>query len=102
MLPLLKRGVAGGDSCIVKYRKIMVSCACGQVPGSLSTVGLSTDLKLVIHWRCPRCNREMHVTRSLADCWRDCPNENDDGLKDSEAIGDKGFLRDMGIKDQDP
>lgn len=82
----------------MKYRKISLSCACGQVPGSLSTVGLSTDHQLVIHWRCAKCNREIHVARSLADCWRKCPKEGDTDLNDSEMIADKRFLRDLGIK----
>jgi hypothetical protein len=62
----LNSAVVGRESCILKYRKILLSCAFGQVPGSLSTVGLSTDRQLAIHWRCPTYNREMHVFKSLA------------------------------------
>jgi hypothetical protein len=98
--PFLIRQRAGGESCIVKYRKILLSCACGQIPGSLSTVGLTADNQLVIQWRCPRCNREVHVFKPLADCWRDCPKEGDTGHKDSQATSEKGFLRDMEIKDE--
>ena len=77
------------------------SCTCGQILRSLSAVGLSVDHRLVIHWRCPKCNRERHVIKPLAECWRDRPKKKNEGLTDSESISDKGFLRDMGIKDRD-
>ena len=64
----------------------------------MDTVGLSTDHQLVIRWRCTRCDRIMHIGKPLAQCWRDSPKDEQVGLQDSEAISDRGFLRDIGIK----
>jgi hypothetical protein len=90
VLPNFQSAASARRRRIVNYRKLIISCACGQVPGSLSTVGLTADHQLVVHWRCPRCNREMHVSKSLAECWRDCPEEKDTGRTDSQSISDKG------------
>jgi len=36
-------------------------------------VGLTDDHELVIHWWCEDCKRVVYASKSLADCWQDCP-----------------------------
>ena len=61
----------GGNSKM-EYRRLPLSCECGGVPKNISAVGFSSTHDLVIHWRCPRCHKNLCVVKPLSDCWRDC------------------------------
>jgi hypothetical protein len=55
------------------YRHLSLSCKCGQAPTRIDEVGLTDDHELVIHWWCEECKRVVYATKSLAECWHDCP-----------------------------
>jgi hypothetical protein len=58
----------------IAYRQIPMRCSCGQVSGSILDVGLMQGHQLVVHWWCEQCRKMVSASRSLADCWRDCPD----------------------------
>src|ERR1035437_6172615 len=51
----------------MEYRTLPLSCECGGVPKNISAVGLSSEHELVIHWRCPRCRRNVCTVKPLSD-----------------------------------
>lgn len=55
------------------YRHISLCCKCGLTPTRIDEVGLTDDHELVIHWWCEDCKRVVYASKSLADCWQDCP-----------------------------
>ena len=55
------------------YRHISLCCKCGLAPARIDEVGLTDDHELVIHWWCEECKRVVYASKSLADCWQDCP-----------------------------
>jgi hypothetical protein len=44
-----------------------------MAPTRIDEVGLTDDHELVIHWWCEDCKRVVYASKSLADCWQDCP-----------------------------
>ena len=82
------------------YRHISLCCKCGQTPTRIDEVGLTDDHELVIHWWCEQCKRVVYASKSLADCWHDCPEAEakPDALEQKlEACYDTQFLQSMGI-----
>jgi hypothetical protein len=57
------------------YRHISLCCKCGNPPNRIDEVGLTDDHELVIHWWCDECKRVVYASKSLADCWQECPKE---------------------------
>jgi hypothetical protein len=55
------------------YRHLSLCCKCGQPPTRIDEVGLTDDHELVIHWWCDECKRVVYASKSLAECWQDCP-----------------------------
>ena len=55
------------------YRHLSLCCKCGQSPTRIDEVGLTDDHELVIHWWCEECKRVVYASKSLAECWQDCP-----------------------------
>lgn len=55
------------------YRHLSLCCKCGQAPTRIDEVGLTDDHELVIHWWCEECKRVVYASKSLAECWQDCP-----------------------------
>ena len=55
------------------YRHLSLCCKCGQAPTRIDEVGLTDDHELVIHWWCDECKRVVYASKSLAECWQDCP-----------------------------
>lgn len=86
------------------YRHISLCCKCGQAPSRIDEVGLTDDHELVIHWWCDECKRVVYASKSLADCWHDCPTAEPkpqplpDPLEQKlEACYDSQFLQSLGI-----
>ena len=89
----------------MNYRHLSLHCQCGQVPKHIAEVGLTDDHCLVIHWWCAQCQKVVYMTRSLTDCWRECPSPSyaldrvlpqldDDVHQDRDAE----FLRSIGVE----
>lgn len=55
------------------YRHISLCCKCGLAPTRIDEVGLSEDQELVIHWWCEDCQRVVYASKSLSECWNECP-----------------------------
>jgi hypothetical protein len=55
------------------YRHISLSCKCGLAPSRIDEVGLTDEHELIIHWWCEACNRVVYASKSLSDCWQECP-----------------------------
>jgi hypothetical protein len=86
------------------YRHISLCCKCGQTPTKIDEVGLTDDHELVIHWWCEECKRVVYASKSLADCWQDCPKSqqgvqpaNDPLEQKLEECFDAKFLQSLGI-----
>jgi len=75
-------------------------CRCGQSATQLSEVGLTTHHELVIRWRCGGCNQDVFVVKSLSDCWRECPAEEQEprAREVKQPFSDAQFLRSMRVK----
>jgi hypothetical protein len=84
------------------YQRIRLACNCGRQPAGLRELGLTPDRQLVVHWRCPRCRKQVYVVRPLADYWRECPNPGALMLpKPADESDDALFLRSVGIRFSD-
>jgi hypothetical protein len=87
----------------MKFRQFALCCECGLVPTRIRQVGLSVEHQLVIHWWCMGCRKSMFVVKDLAECWEECPKEDEFGVTavtkpDPEAqAGDVNFLHRLGI-----
>jgi hypothetical protein len=85
------------------YRHISLCCKCGQAPTRIDEVGLTDDHELVIHWWCEECKRVVYASKSLAECWQDCPKDQKqqpqpDALEEKlEECFDQKFLQSLGI-----
>ena len=81
-----------------------VSCDCGQPPFRIAEVGLTAEHELLIRWWCAECQKMVHVTMRLSECWRECPKANitDTMLADDREFDagedDAGFLAALGVK----
>ncbi len=85
----------------MRYETLPLHCECGQQATRIREVGLTADHQLVLHWRCVACKKYVYVVKSLSDCWRDCPQEEEHEAVDSpdSLIGDfdERFLRSLGV-----
>ena len=86
------------------YRHLSLCCKCGQAPTRIDEVGLTDDHELVIHWWCEECKRVVYASKSLAECWQDCPTpetavEPERAAAQSSARSgyDDRFLKSLGI-----
>jgi hypothetical protein len=62
----------------MKCRTLRLSCPCGRVAKHVTGVGLSPDHQLVIYWRCARCGNQVYIAKPLAECWRECPGDDEE------------------------
>jgi len=89
----------------MEYYTLPLSCRCGGVPKQIAAVGLSSTHDLVIHWRCPRCRKNVCTVKPLSDCWRDCFTPGLANLSNSkttvETPDDRQFLHRMGVRYSD-
>jgi hypothetical protein len=89
------------------YRHLSLCCKCGQSPTRIDEVGLTDDHELVIHWWCEECKRVVYASKSLAECWQDCPKPETPAeaprtpvtsLATAPSRFDDRFLKSLGIK----
>jgi hypothetical protein len=89
----------------MEYRTLALSCECGGAPKQISAVGLSSTHDLVIHWRCPRCRRDVWTVKPLSDCWRECFTTASANVSRAtptfETADDRRFLHNMGVRYSD-
>ena len=89
----------------MRFRPMPLVCECGFVPVRLKSVGFTSEYELVVHWRCIACGKLVYVVKPLADCCRECPDE-DSHLEAEETshtpdrrdVEDARFLAMMGIR----
>ena len=86
----------------MRYETLQLNCECGQHTTRIREVGFTADHQLVLHWRCLACKKYVYVVKSLSDCWRDCPQESEEGkapASNDSAIHehDLRFLRSLGV-----
>jgi len=85
----------------MRYETLQLNCECGQHTTRIREVGFTADHQLVLHWRCVACKKYVYVVKSLSDCWRDCPQEDDvkrtDLADDVLKENDLRFLRSLGV-----
>ncbi|HYW41850.1 MAG TPA: hypothetical protein VE959_03265 [Bryobacteraceae bacterium] len=80
----------------VKFREMALVCECGHAPVRLRSVGFTAEYELVIHWKCLVCGKRVYVVKPLADCCRECPE--DEGAPPDPKADDAVFLHQMGIR----
>lgn len=83
------------------YRHISLSCKCGLAPTRIDEVGLTDDHELVIHWWCEDCKRVVYASKSLADCWQDCPKalpKQEISEKTLSDAFDAQFMQSIGVR----
>ena len=86
----------------MRYETLQLHCECGQHTTRIREVGFTADHQLVLHWRCVACKKYVYVVKSLSDCWRDCPQEEElkgggDLSQDLVKENDIQFLRSLGV-----
>jgi len=89
----------------MRYETLQLHCECGQHTTRIREVGFTADHQLVLHWRCVACKKYVYVVKSLSDCWRDCPQEEEtkepkgttDLSQDLLRENDIRFLRSLGV-----
>lgn len=57
----------------MQYRALAVACECGQPVFRITELGLTPEHELLIRWWCNTCNRMVHATKRLSECWKECP-----------------------------
>ncbi len=86
----------------MRYESLQLICECGQHTNRIREVGFTADHQLVLHWRCLACKKYVYVVKSLSDCWRDCPRENETkpapSAEDLLRENDLRFLRSLGVR----
>jgi hypothetical protein len=87
----------------MSYRHLRLTCECGEVPDRILEVGFTAAHELVVHFWCSQCNRAVHYSQPLTDCWRGCPQpEAALQLPAAQAVetdaADAKFLRSVGIR----
>ena len=53
---------------------LSLACDSGHASPSLVQVALTSDHQLVFHWWCEECDEPVYAFKSLAECWRECPS----------------------------
>ena len=53
---------------------------------------MTDDHELVIHWWCEDCRKVVWASKSLSDCWRECPKTDEGPKFDAE------FLHSIGVR----
>ena len=86
----------------MRYETLQLHCECGQHTTRVREVGFTADHQLVLHWRCMACKKYVYVVKSLSDCWRDCPREEEmkgagDLSQELMRENDIRFLRSLGV-----
>jgi hypothetical protein len=80
----------------MSYRHFSLRCGCGAAPARIEEVGVTDERELVIHWWCEECQKVVYASKSLSDCWRDCPVP---PRPVAEPAGyDEQFLESIGVK----
>ena len=79
---------------MMNYKPVALFCNCGQPPDKITEVGLTPERQLVIHWWCFNCNQAVYVFKDLAECWRECPREQDLPLPEASDRGPKNWAED--------
>jgi hypothetical protein len=89
----------------MNYRHLSLRCQCGEIPDRIAEVGFTDDHSMVIHWWCTNCKKVVYVTKSLSECWRECPSPSHsldrvlakagDGFYEGQ---DAEFLRSIGVQ----
>jgi len=87
----------------MSYRHLRLACECGEVPDRILEVGFTADHEMVIHFWCSACHRSVYLSKSLSECWRDCPEpEAVPQLRAAHAAetsaADAKFLQSLGIR----
>ena len=78
----------------MSYRHFSLRCGCGAAPARIEEVGVTDERELVIHWWCEECQKVVYASKSLSDCWRDCPRP----PPPAPAGFDEQFLESIGVK----
>jgi hypothetical protein len=89
----------------MKFREMPLVCECGFAPILLKSVGFTTEFELVVHWKCSVCGKLVYVVKSLADCCRECPEEEAWEVMvpcAAAPFDDAAFLRSLGISTGEP
>ena len=75
----------------MSYRHFELRCGCGASPARIDEVGVTDERELVIHWWCADCHKAVYASKSLSDCWRECP-------RPEEGDFDDRFLESIGVR----
>ena len=85
----------------MKFRPLELICECGFPAQGFHEVGFTSEYEMVIHWTCTACRREAYLVKSLADCCKQCPDQEEAASRavpfDARAE-DAKFLQSLGIR----
>ncbi|MGO9229567.1 MAG: hypothetical protein ACLQKA_10220 [Bryobacteraceae bacterium] len=59
---------------------------------------MTDERELVIHWWCEECQKVVYASKSLADCWRECPQPQSQSEEQARAGFDERFLESIGVR----
>ena len=81
----------------MRFRRLELVCECGHAAKGFHDVGFTSEYELVIHWTCTACRRQAYLVKTLADCCKQCPEQEDTSTVDPRAE-DARFLQSLGIR----
>ena len=89
----------------MNVKVLSLACDSGHPCSSFVQVGLTSDHQLTFDWWCDECGEAVYDFRSLAECWRECPSNEQVEVAEEPAsanasiseLEDSAFLSAVGI-----
>jgi hypothetical protein len=82
----------------MEYRRFQMTCTCGGEPKQISAIGFSAAREIVLHWRCPRCRKNICTVKPLSDAYRDCFPGASIVEHEIDTPEDRRFLQSLGVR----
>ncbi len=88
----------------MRFRRLELVCECGEPAIRCNGVGFTSEYELVVHWRCVKCRKQAYLVKPLADCCKQCPDQDDPlavplpKLSFDPRAEDARFLQSLGIR----
>ena len=81
----------------MRFRRLELVCECGQAAKGVQELGFTSEYELVVHWTCTQCRKQAFLVKSLSDCCKQCPEQEETSVFDARAE-DERFLLSLGIR----
>jgi hypothetical protein len=88
----------------MRFRRLNLTCQCGQTATRFHAVGFTSQYELVVHWVCCKCRKHAYLVKPFSDCCKQCPDPGDTNVSPLTETGfdahaeDARFLQSLGIR----